>query len=317
MLGQMISNKRDNSAHISALKNKSIGIIKKIFNYLESLKLGQYYFECSIILMKSLLRGSLLYSIETLYNLTEKEIRDIEKIEEDYLRRLYSSVKTCPISQLYLDSGVYPLRYDIMKIQILFYYYIMNEKKDSLIYKFLEAQKQYPVKGDWYTLFQSSMKSLELNISDNEFQDLTKNQLKTILKNTIAEKSLLYLLNLRKKKGSEIIYKELKMANYLLPNRSNLSIKEKQILFSYRNKTNNIPANFQSSDIKIFCGTGCGCIENMEHIYICENLNIESEKRKPYCEIYNGDLKTQIEIFRIMKTNIERREQIIMNNISE
>ena len=138
-----------------------------------------------------------------------------------------------------------------------------------------------------------------------------------LLNNTVEEKSLLYLLKLRKKKGSEIIYNELKMANYLLPNRSLLSMKEKQELFSYRNKTNNIPANFQSNDVKTLCGTGCGYIENMEHIYICENLNTEIEERKPYSEIYNGDLKTQTEIFKIMKTNIEKREKIIINNISE
>ena len=55
----------------------------------------------------------------------------------------------------------------------------------------------------------------------------------------------------------------------------------------------------------------------MEHLYICVNLNIDKEDRRPYSEIYNGDLKTQIEIFEIMKTNIEKREQIIKNNISE
>ena len=127
----------------------------------------------------------------------------------------------------------------------MFYFYIINEKNDSLIYKFLETQKQYPVKGDWYSLFQSSMKLLDLSISDKEFKDLKKSQLKTILNKRIADKSLLYLLTLRKKKGSEIIYDQLRMANYLLPNRSLLSIKGKQTLFSYRNKTNDIPAHFQ------------------------------------------------------------------------
>ena len=107
------------------------------------------------------------------------------------------------------------------------------------------------------------------------------------------------------------------MANYLLPNRSIKSILEKQTLFSYRNKTNNIPAHFQLNDVKTLCGAGCGNLENMEHLYICGNFNIEIQDRKSCCEIYNGDLKTGIEIFKIMKTNIEKREHISMNNISK
>ena len=81
-------------------------------------------------------------------------------------------------------------------------------------------------------------------------------------------------VELEKKKGSKIIYDKLKMANYLLPNRSIKSILEKQTLFSYRNKTNNIPAHFQLNDVKTLCGAGCGNLENMELLYICGNLNI-------------------------------------------
>ena len=112
-----------------------------MFGYLETFKLGRYYFECGIILLKSLLRTSLLYSAECYYNLKETEVRVLEKIKEDYLRQLYKSELGCPIAQLYFESGIYPARFDIIKMQVLFLYHILNQKENSLLYTFLAAQK--------------------------------------------------------------------------------------------------------------------------------------------------------------------------------
>ena len=62
-----------------------------------------------------ILRPTILYGCETYYNLTEIEIRQLERIEEKYLRLVFKTSRSCPINQLYLESGEYPLRYDIMK----------------------------------------------------------------------------------------------------------------------------------------------------------------------------------------------------------
>ena len=63
-LGFVLSSRGDNMANIRKLRNKSIGIIRKIFNRLNSLNLQQYYFECSIILMNVMLISSILYACE-------------------------------------------------------------------------------------------------------------------------------------------------------------------------------------------------------------------------------------------------------------
>ena len=57
-LGFVISCKGDNMANICQLKNKSIGVIRQIFNKLNRLNLKEYYFECAIILMNVMLRGT-------------------------------------------------------------------------------------------------------------------------------------------------------------------------------------------------------------------------------------------------------------------
>jgi hypothetical protein len=55
-LGFVISSTGDNMKNIEHIQKKSIGIIRKIFNRLNTLNLQQYYFECSMILLNVILR---------------------------------------------------------------------------------------------------------------------------------------------------------------------------------------------------------------------------------------------------------------------
>ena len=114
-LGFHLSSKGDNMINIKQLKNKSIGTMRKIFTKLESLNLRKYYFECGVIFLNVMLRSSLLYACETYYGLSEYQIRQIERIEEQFLRKLFKTSKGCPIAQLYLESGHIPARFEIFK----------------------------------------------------------------------------------------------------------------------------------------------------------------------------------------------------------
>jgi hypothetical protein len=92
-LGFVLSNTGDNMANINALKKKSIGVIRTTINKLKSLNLKRYYFECAVILMNVMIRGSILYACEMYYNLKETELRQIERIEESYMRQIFKTTK--------------------------------------------------------------------------------------------------------------------------------------------------------------------------------------------------------------------------------
>ena len=61
-LGFVLSSKGDNMANINHMKKKANGVIKNIFSKLNSLNLRDYYFECSLVLMNTVLRGTILYA---------------------------------------------------------------------------------------------------------------------------------------------------------------------------------------------------------------------------------------------------------------
>ena len=87
-----------------------------------------------------------------------------------------------------------------------------------------------------------------------------------ILKSRINENALSYLTNKQKTKGQEIKYKEMQMAEYLLPINSTLSIIQKQKMFALRNKMFEISENFPGKQMK----DECVCSKkNMLKIYNC------------------------------------------------
>ena len=74
-----------------------------------------------------MLRSSILYASETYYNLKETEIRVLERIEENFLRQLLKTSRGCPISQIYLETGHTPARFEIFRKPCLFLKNILNE----------------------------------------------------------------------------------------------------------------------------------------------------------------------------------------------
>ena len=75
-----------------------------------------------------------------------------------------------------------------------------------MIHKFLEAQKKYPVKGDWVQVLRSNMTYIDFHPTDDELRQMKKAKLKSVLKQKIHKKSLEYLLEMRKVKGKDINY---------------------------------------------------------------------------------------------------------------
>ena len=113
-------------------------------------------------MMLAMLRSSILYACENYYNLKEQEIRQLERIEEEFLRELLKTGKGCPINQLYLEVGVIPARFEIFRIRLLFLKNILNQSEESMIFKFFKLQLENPVKGDWAEMCGDNLRDLKI-----------------------------------------------------------------------------------------------------------------------------------------------------------
>ena len=306
-LGFVISNTGNNMVNIRALKNKSIGIIKQITLKLDSLNLRKYFFECSKIFLNAFLRSSILYASETYYNLKESELRQIERIEESYLRKILKTSRGCPISQLYLEFGQVPARFEIIKLRLFFLKYILEQDTDSLIHRFLQLQISQPTKNDWVESCKKDLKKLDISLSFEEIRNLSNDQFKQKVKGNANLKGFEYLLEKRGTKGKEIVYTKLEMQEYLLPN-NELNIEDQRMIFALRNKMNTLPANFcRRKENKEKCV--CGENEENEHIYNCRLL-YDEEAEESYEKIYNGTTRSQEKVLRRFENNLKKKQEI-------
>ena len=264
--------------NIAAMKNKSIWITRKIFSRLSSLNLQKYYFECAMIFLNVMLRSSILYACETYYNLKETELRQIERMEESFLRQLFKTTKGCPISP------------------------------DSMIHRFYKLQLENPKRGDWASACLENMKYLEINMSLEEIKTVSENRLKNILKKSINKKALEYLTDKQGSKGGEIKYSCLKMADYLMPNEVGLTISDQRDIFSVRNRMTPIPANFSSKKTEYICV--CGETEDMRHIYVCQYWNNTNENVD--CDlIFTDNMKQLKKVYNRFVQSYKNRENYI------
>ena len=302
-LGFWLSRTGDNMVNIGQMKNKSIGIIKQIFNRLKSLNLQKYYFECALIFMNCMLRSSILYAADTYYDMKESELRALERIEETFLRKLLKTSKGCPITQLYLSVGQYPARYEIMKMRLLFMKYILNEDEESLLHKFFMLQLKQPTRGDWVSTCLNDLNQLKITETFDQIKNIKLAKYQKMIKTRINEAALNYLTSKQRTKGGEIKYEELQMSEYLSPNNTGLTIENKRNMFSVLNRMVNISANFPSNSKIENCI--CNDEQNMQHIYSCQLLNSESEQLS-YSYLYNGTLEEQVTVYKRFQNNFEK-----------
>ena len=144
----MISHDGKNTKNVQARRAKGTGIVDKILTRLESTVYGPYLFEVAITLRNSLFINGILTNAEAWYGLKTDEVEQLEQIDEMLIRKILEVGKGCPKEMLYLEMGIFPLRFTVMTRRLIFLHYILNEDKKSLIYRFLQAQVRNPSKND-------------------------------------------------------------------------------------------------------------------------------------------------------------------------
>ena len=191
-------------------------------------------------------------------------------------------------------------------MRLLYLKYILEQPEEATIRKIFNLQFEKPIRGDWVSTCKKDIKKLNLKITFEEIKCVKKKQFTQILKEKIKEEALKYLLEKRGKKGGEINYSYLEMAEYLLPFNNKLSIDEKREMFAVKNAMINIPANFTSKN-ETKCE--CGKLEDMQHIYECEQLNNKTPEIS-FRKIFVGNLRQQIEVFKQFAHNMKNREKM-------
>ena len=302
-LGFVICGNGSNVPNILEKMNKARGTIRSITNMIKGLE--TYSIKNGLIYLNSLLRSSILYAGETYYNLSEKDLRMVERIEEECLSKILNTGQNCPKAVLYLETGHQPARFQIFKMMLNFLKYILDQESSSLISKFFIAQKDSPTKGDWVTFVRKLLQDMEINYTFEDIRNMKKRTFRNIVNKQVNESSFRYLLSQIKSKGKEINYsKELKCQEYLKPN-SILTLKEQLNIFSYRSRMNKLEYNYPGNKKTDICP--CGIMMTNQHLYECKLLN-SVDKKVHFNKIFDGRLTEMQYIVKILEENMKKFE---------
>ena len=272
-LGDVIMATGSNSLNIKERMKRGYGAVNQIMQMLEELCLGHYYFETANVLRSSLLLSTLLSNSEAWYNVSKKDIENLEKVDEALLRKIFSAQCKTPLEVLYLESGNIPIQFILMSRRLNFLHYILNQPTDSLLRNVFDAQVNNPIGGDWVTQVEMDIKDLQLSLSFDQIRNIPKEQFKKIIKEKVKTKSfeLLTKIQATHSKSKNIVYKKLGLQTYLSSD-SSLTIKEKSFIFSARARMIDVKANFKVGKTNLRCRKCLKEEETQRHLLECPEL---------------------------------------------
>ena len=126
---------------------------------------GKYYFEVALVLRSSLLLSSLLLNSEAWVNLSDKNIRGLEQTDEILLSRILESDANTSNIFKYLELGILPVRFEIIKRKILFLQYILQQEETSMVYQVFKTTCENSIKNDFVKTCEKYLTTLEINLT--------------------------------------------------------------------------------------------------------------------------------------------------------
>ena len=308
-LGDLLSSDGTHTKNVQDRRNKGYGVIKQIVQILEATYFGKYHFEVAMVLRKSLFLSSLLLNSEAWVNYTEKDIRILEQCDENLLSSILECESNSSNALKYLELGVIPIRFEIMKRKLLFLQYILKQGKDTMIYKILRAIEENPIKNDFVNKCKKYLELLKINITLDKIKNMTKLQLKKILKEKIQNEAFMYLRNQQAKqeKIKDIQYKELKMQDYLADGDRKISVSK--VIYRARGMSLDIKMHrrWKYEDIKCV-----GCQEKSEtgeEILQCDKLGL-NENQAQYSWFFSSLVSKQRAAGKVMVEKLKKRKRI-------
>lgn len=284
---------------------------------LKSMFFGKYFFEVALVLRSSLLLSSLLLNSEAWVNLSEQNIRGLEQTDEILLSRILDSEANTSNIFKYLELGVCPVRFEIMKRKILFLQYILKQEESSMIHKVFKATCEHPIKNDFVQTCQKYLETLEINMTFEEIKQMSEFKFKKMVKQKTMIAAFKYLIEQKNKPGKHtkiknIEYKQLGIQEYLLEGNFNTELSK--VIFKMRGKTLEIKDHKKwkyDDNLCVGCSTN---IETENELLSCPGYCEKDEKideNLSYNVVFGDSVTEMVRVAKEIRKRLKVREKLM------
>ena len=212
----------------------------------------------------------LLNNCDTWNSLPTVALELLEDLQNQFLRNLLATPRTCPTPSLLWETGTISMKNKIIKKKLLFYYHILHLPHDSLAWQTYDVQTKLALPG----LIQECEEMLN-KMELPKANDCTQLQWKTAVKKAIKMKSRNDLLEvIDEKEYKKINLDELKKENFeIKPYMCKLNLQSARTKFAIRTKmTKTVKLNYKndpSNKNKLWMCDDCSSVDSQEHILWC------------------------------------------------
>ena len=257
-------------------RNKGFAIVSEILAILNDIPLGKYKMEVGLKLRQAMLINGILFNSEVWHDVTEKDLRMLETVDEHLLRSLVKGHSKIPLEFLYLEAGALPVRFIISTRRMIYLQTLMRRNRSELTRKVYEAQTEQTTKGDYVDLLKADFDMIDVKMDNDTIEKVSVKSYKKFIKLKVRKAALKYLNNKKEthSKIRHIEYRELKTQEYLTS--ALFSNEETQLLYSLRSRSLDCRENFKSKYSDDFLCQLCGKQnDSQQHILICETINAQ------------------------------------------
>ena len=94
----------------------------------------------------------------------------------------------------YLELGIYPVRFEIMKRKLLYLQYLLQQEKTSMIHQVLKATIDNPIKNDFVQTCQKYLDYLNIDLTFEQIAKMSKWKMKKLVNEKVSKAGFRYLL---------------------------------------------------------------------------------------------------------------------------
>ena len=293
---------------------KSQGYIATCLAMCTEISLGYQMYSTAKLLHQAIFLNGTMVNMETWPNFNDKRVSMFERTEQNMLRKILNAHSKTPIECLYLELGIIPFRFQLMKKRITYYQLIMKRDDSEITKAVVMRQKQTKLKGDFYMQVLNDLEALK--ISENDIRDSSEEGLKQKLEKEMHDAAYAFLMDAASKhsKVHNEAYKDLKVMKYLDDKRFTPDLAN--LLFKFRTRVFNVRNNFRNQyRTNLICPLCREREDSQEHLLECRVI-VRKLNGEQYCykDIFSENLVSLLNIAKGLKKVVKIREE--MENMS-
>ena len=125
-LGDIIFHNMNNYSNIKEKPNRAVGIVNELLTSLLERPYGRFTFRAAKIMSESMLVGSLLNNSESWINLNKTNMKNLEKTDTIPQKEILKTKENPSKAFMYLELGILPVKYVVMRKSLNLLKYILN-----------------------------------------------------------------------------------------------------------------------------------------------------------------------------------------------